>query len=129
MDIEEISNIYVAPCFINGLEAYDGEINLGTKENMISNEFAVKLYLDHKVKYGHKLVKKELIVALRGEIYFVKFIINPEEDNVEPGVVLERSFIRLTKGIADFGNEVITIYLKLDPFLDSSGETKKIDDD
>ncbi|GJX99215.1 hypothetical protein Tco_0356234 [Tanacetum coccineum] len=30
------------------------------------------------------MVKKEIIVALRGEIYFVKFIINPEEDDVEP---------------------------------------------
>ncbi|GJY70612.1 retrovirus-related pol polyprotein from transposon TNT 1-94 [Tanacetum coccineum] len=52
---------------------------------MISNEFTVKLCLDHKVKNGNKVVKKELIVALRGEIYFVKFILNPEEDDVEPG--------------------------------------------
>ncbi|GKD70266.1 hypothetical protein Tco_1324356, partial [Tanacetum coccineum] len=74
-------------------------------------------------------VKKELIVALIGEIYFVKFIINPEEDDVEPGVVLGRSFMRLTKGIADFRNEIITIYPKLDPFLDSSGEKEKISDD
>ncbi|GJR49530.1 ribonuclease H-like domain-containing protein [Tanacetum coccineum] len=80
---EEISDRFVAPCFVNGLEAYDGEINLGVEENMISNEFAVKLCLEHEVKRGNKVVKKELIVALRGEIYFVKFIINPEEDDVE----------------------------------------------
>nr|GEY33325.1 hypothetical protein [Tanacetum cinerariifolium] len=43
MDTEEVSDRYVAPCFVNGLEAYDGEINLGTEENMISNEFAMKL--------------------------------------------------------------------------------------
>ncbi|GJY12157.1 hypothetical protein Tco_0381466 [Tanacetum coccineum] len=129
MDTEEISDIYVAPCFVNVLESYEGEINLGKEENMISYEFAVKLCLDHEVKCGHKVVKKELIVALRGEIYFVKFIINPEEDDVEPGVVLGRSFMRLTKGIADFGNETITIYPELDPFLDSSRETEKIDDD
>nr|GEV49220.1 hypothetical protein [Tanacetum cinerariifolium] len=55
-------------------------------ENMISNEYAVNLCLEHEVKRGNKVVKKELIVALRGEIYFVKFIINPEEDDVEPGV-------------------------------------------
>ncbi|GKA72884.1 hypothetical protein Tco_0779100 [Tanacetum coccineum] len=61
---------------------------------------------------------KELIVALRGEIYFVKFIINPEEDDIEPGVVLGRSFLRLTKGITYFGNEIITIYPDLDPFND-----------
>ncbi|GJT18707.1 hypothetical protein Tco_0877413 [Tanacetum coccineum] len=66
------------------------------------------------VKNGEKVVKKELIVALRGEIYFVKFIINPEEDDIEPGVVLGRSFLRLTKGIADFGNIIITIYPDLE---------------
>ncbi|GJY45134.1 hypothetical protein Tco_0433347 [Tanacetum coccineum] len=129
METEEISDRYVAPCFVNGLEAYDDVINLGKEENMISNEFAVKLCLDHEVKYGHKVVKKELIIALRGEIYFVKVIINPKEDDVEPGVVLGRSFMRLTKGITDFGNETITIYQELDHFLDCSGETKKIDDE
>ncbi|GJW30578.1 hypothetical protein Tco_0047453 [Tanacetum coccineum] len=48
MDTEEISDRYVAPCFVNGLEAYNGEINLRTEENMISNEFAVKLCLEHE---------------------------------------------------------------------------------
>nr|GEY82747.1 hypothetical protein [Tanacetum cinerariifolium] len=62
---------------------------------MISNEFAVKLCLEHK-------------------------------DDVKPGVVLGRSFMRLTKGIVDFRNGTVTIYLKLDPFLDSSGEEEKI---
>ncbi|GKA74244.1 hypothetical protein Tco_0780546 [Tanacetum coccineum] len=66
-------------------KAYDVEINLRVEENMISNEYVVKLCLEHKVKRGNKIVKKELIVALRGEIYFVKFIINLEEDIVEPG--------------------------------------------
>ncbi|GJX68258.1 hypothetical protein Tco_0303985 [Tanacetum coccineum] len=118
MDTEEISDRYVTPCFVNGLEGYDGEINLRAEENMILNEFAVKLCLEYEVKHGNKVVKKELIVSLRGEIYFVKFIFNPEEDDVEPRVVLGRSFMRLTKGIADFRNETITIYLELDPFLD-----------
>ncbi|GKD20052.1 hypothetical protein Tco_1221755 [Tanacetum coccineum] len=62
---EEVSDRFVAPCFVNRLEAYDGEINLGVEENMISNEFAVKLCLEHEVKRGNNLVKKELIVALR----------------------------------------------------------------
>ncbi|GJW33107.1 hypothetical protein Tco_0053139 [Tanacetum coccineum] len=84
---EEVSDRFVAPCFINGLEAYDGEINVGVEENMISNEYAVKLCLEHEVKRGNKVVKKEIIVALRGEIYFMKFIINPEKDDVEPGVI------------------------------------------
>nr|GEX68691.1 hypothetical protein [Tanacetum cinerariifolium] len=111
------------------MDSYDNEINLGMEENIISNEFAVKLCLDHEVKRGNKVVKKELIVALIGEIYFVNFIINPEKDDVEPGVVLGRSFMRLTKGNADFGNEIITIYSKLNPFLDSTGEEEKIGDD
>ncbi|GKC50666.1 hypothetical protein Tco_1073411, partial [Tanacetum coccineum] len=129
MDTEDISDRFVAPCFVNGLEAYDGEINLGVEENMISNEFAVKLCLEHEVKRGNKVVKKELIVTLRGEIYFVKFIINPKEDDVEPGVVFGRSFLRLTKAITDFETGTVTIYPELDPFLDSAEEEEKIGDD
>nr|GEU43442.1 hypothetical protein [Tanacetum cinerariifolium] len=87
METEEVSDRFVAPCFVTGLEAYDGEINLEVEENMILNEYAVKLCLEHEVKRGKKVVKKKLIVALKREIYFVKFIINPEEDNVEPGVI------------------------------------------
>ncbi|GJV04744.1 hypothetical protein Tco_1338313 [Tanacetum coccineum] len=101
MDTEEISDRYVVPCFVSGLE----------------------------VKRGHKVVKKELIIALRGDIYFVMLIINPKEDDVEPGVVLGRSFMRLTNGIADFGNGTVTIYPELNPFLDSSREEEKIGDD
>nr|GEV34141.1 hypothetical protein [Tanacetum cinerariifolium] len=114
---EKISDRFVTPCFVNGLEAYDGEINLGIEENMISNEFAVKLCLEHEVKHGNKVVKNELIVALKGEIYFVKFILNPEEDDVEPGVIFRRSFLHLTKEIADFRTGTVTIYHELDPFL------------
>ncbi|GJY68612.1 retrovirus-related pol polyprotein from transposon TNT 1-94 [Tanacetum coccineum] len=129
MDTEEVSDRFVAPCFVNGLEAYDGEINLGVEENMISNEYAVKLCLEHEVKRGIKVVKKELIVALRGEIYFVKFIINPEEDDVEPGVILGRSFLRMTKAITDFGTGTVTIYPKIDPFLEDIEEEEKSLDD
>ncbi|GKD45499.1 hypothetical protein Tco_1270144, partial [Tanacetum coccineum] len=125
MDTEEVSDRFVAPCFVNGLEAYDGEINLGVEENMISNDFAVKLCLEHEVKRGNKLVKKEIIVALRGEIYFVKFIINPEEDDVEPGMIFRRSFLRLTKAITDFGAGTVIIYPEFDPFLDDSEKTEK----
>ncbi|GKA68448.1 ribonuclease H-like domain-containing protein [Tanacetum coccineum] len=125
MDTEEVSDRFVAPCFVNGLEAYDGEINLGVEENMISNEYAVKLCLEHEVKRGNKVVKKELIVALRGEIYFVKFIINPEEDDVEPGVILGRTFLRMTKAITDFGAGTVTIYPEFDPFLEETEEEEE----
>ncbi|GJY52774.1 putative reverse transcriptase domain-containing protein [Tanacetum coccineum] len=128
MDTEEVSDRFVAPCFVNGLEAYDGEINLGVEENMISNEYAVKLCLEHEVKRGNKVVKKELIVELRGEIYFVKFIINPEEDDVEPEVILGRSFLCMTKAITDFEAGTVTIYLEIDPFLEDIKEEKSLDD-
>nr|GFC46278.1 hypothetical protein [Tanacetum cinerariifolium] len=76
-----------------------------------------------------KLVNKELIVALRGELYFVKFVINPEEDDFEPGVILGRSFTRLAKGVVDFSNGVTTIYPELDPFENDSEKTRKRLDD
>nr|GEV64971.1 hypothetical protein [Tanacetum cinerariifolium] len=78
--------------------------------------------------YGEKWRKsseKRVLVSLKGEFYFVKFKVNPKEDDVEPNVVLGRSFMRLTKGITDFGNVVITIHPELNPFLDNSEEIEK----
>nr|GEV98517.1 hypothetical protein [Tanacetum cinerariifolium] len=99
METEEISERYVTPCFLNGLEAYDGDINLENDKNLISNEFAVKLCLEH------------------------------EEDDIKPGVVLGRSFLRLTNGIAVFRNRIITIYLDLNPFSNDSDKTNDSGDD
>ncbi|GKD56040.1 hypothetical protein Tco_1289427 [Tanacetum coccineum] len=45
METDEVSERYITPCFINGLEAYDGEIHLAFDENLISNEFAVKSFI------------------------------------------------------------------------------------
>ncbi|GJR37910.1 hypothetical protein Tco_1213594 [Tanacetum coccineum] len=129
METDEVSELYIAPCFVNGLEAYDGEINLGLDENLISNEYIVKLCLDYEVKKGNKVVKKELIVALKGELYFVKFIINPKEDDAEPGVIFGRSFMRLVNGIVDFGSGVITVYPVEDQFVDDYEKTEKSMDD
>nr|GEY28569.1 hypothetical protein [Tanacetum cinerariifolium] len=61
METEEVSERYISPFFVNGLKAYDGEINLEQGKNLISNEFAVNLCLDHEVTYGDNVVKKELI--------------------------------------------------------------------
>ncbi|GJU75052.1 hypothetical protein Tco_1266457 [Tanacetum coccineum] len=74
---------------MNGLYASDGEINLEKNDNLISNDYAVKLCLEYEVRKGKKLVKKELMVLLRGEIYFGQFIINPEVDEFEPGLLTE----------------------------------------
>ncbi|GJW03071.1 hypothetical protein Tco_1561927 [Tanacetum coccineum] len=104
METDEISERYIAPCFVNGLEAFDGEVNLAFDENLISNEII-------------------------GELYFVKFIINPEGDDFEPGVILGRSFLRLAQGVVDFGNGVITIYPEPNPFEEDSEKTGKSSDD
>nr|GEX34984.1 hypothetical protein [Tanacetum cinerariifolium] len=128
METDEISKRHIVPCFMNGLEAYDGEVNLEFDENLISNEFAVKLCLDYEIKKGKKLVKKELIVSLKGELYFVKFIIKPEEDDSEPRVILGRLFPKLAHRVVDFDNGVITIYPKLYPFEDDSEKTRKSSD-
>ncbi|GKD81300.1 hypothetical protein Tco_1348139 [Tanacetum coccineum] len=102
IETDEISERYIAPCFGNGLEAFDREVNLAFDENMISNKFA---------------------------LYFIKFIINPEEDDFEPGVILGRSFLRLAQGVINFRNGVITIYPKPDPFEEESEKTGKSSDD
>nr|GEW92890.1 hypothetical protein [Tanacetum cinerariifolium] len=74
-EIYEVSERYIASCFVNGLEAYD------------------------------------------------------EEDDVEPGLILGRSFMRLAKRIVDFGNGVVTIYPEPDPFEDDFEKTEKSPDD
>nr|GEX52666.1 hypothetical protein [Tanacetum cinerariifolium] len=83
MEMDEISEGYITSCIVNGLEAYDGE--------------------ERK-----KLFKKELIIALKGELYFVKFILNPEKDDSEPEVILGRSFLRLAHGVVDFAGGHLT---------------------
>ncbi|GJY87654.1 putative reverse transcriptase domain-containing protein [Tanacetum coccineum] len=100
-----------------------------TIEHDLSNRIEVKLCLEHEVKRGNKVVKKELIVALRGEIYFGKFIINLEEDDVEPRVILGRTFVRMTKAITDFRAGTVTTYPDIDPFLEDIEEEEKSLDD
>ncbi|GJT53548.1 ribonuclease H-like domain-containing protein [Tanacetum coccineum] len=115
-----------APEYTDTAGSKEKKINLALDENLISNEFAVKLCLDYEVKKGNKVVKKELIVALRGELYFFKFIINPKEDDIEPEVILGRSFIRLVKGIVDFGNGMITLDgEELPPFVCKMGKSSR----
>ncbi|GJV42397.1 hypothetical protein Tco_1420837 [Tanacetum coccineum] len=59
----------------------------------------------------------------------MQFFINPEEDDVEPGMIFGRSFLRMTKEITDFGAETITIYPDIDPFLEKTKEEEKSNDD
>nr|GEY75120.1 hypothetical protein [Tanacetum cinerariifolium] len=96
METEEVCKCYITSCFVERLEAYDGVTDLEYKKNLISNEFAVKLGLQYEVKKnGEKVVNRKLLVALKGELYFVGFVINLEEDDVEPGVIFRRSFLKL----------------------------------
>ncbi|GJU56375.1 hypothetical protein Tco_1230089 [Tanacetum coccineum] len=75
MDTEEDSDRYIAQCFVNGLYASDGEINLEKNDILISNDYAVKLCLEYEVRNGKKLVKKELMRSANA-------IVNFEEDTI-----------------------------------------------
>nr|GEV78763.1 hypothetical protein [Tanacetum cinerariifolium] len=50
METEEVCERYITPCFVEGLDAYDGITDLEYEKNMISNEFAVKLRLPYELK-------------------------------------------------------------------------------
>ncbi|GJW84582.1 hypothetical protein Tco_0157727 [Tanacetum coccineum] len=95
--IKEVCKRYITSFFVEGLDAYDGETDLEYKKNLISNEFA-------------------------GKLYFVSFIINPKEDDVELGVIFRLSFLRLANGIVDFRNEILTICPDLITFNDDSDD-------
>nr|GEW97852.1 hypothetical protein [Tanacetum cinerariifolium] len=58
----------------------------------------------------------------------MEFIINPEEDDSDPRVILGRSFLRLAHRVVDFDNKVITIYPEPDPFEDNYEKTGKRSD-
>ncbi|GJX61621.1 hypothetical protein Tco_0294521 [Tanacetum coccineum] len=107
----------------------------GSKEKKVTKALSFykmetdELCLDYEVKKRNKVVKKELIVALKGELYFFKFIINPKEDDMEPEVIIGRSFMRLVNGIVNFGRGVITVYPEqlggeeLPPFVCKMGKS------
>ncbi|GJV98746.1 hypothetical protein Tco_1553998 [Tanacetum coccineum] len=102
---------------------YRGTTKSGRKREIKSFTFSRMETEEVRVeKNGERVVTREVLVLLRGGLYFVSFIINPEEDDVEPGVIFGRSFLRLTKGIVDFGNGILTIYLDLVTFNDVSDE-------
>ncbi|GKD43543.1 reverse transcriptase domain-containing protein [Tanacetum coccineum] len=120
MKTEGKSERYIAPCFVNGHDVPDVEINLGNYENLISSNLAAKLFLKLKDKRGDKVVVRKLLVIIKGEVYHVKFIVNPNEGDSTPGIVLGRSFLKTSRGIVDLGKGVMTIYPDPDPFHDNS---------
>ncbi|GKC18951.1 hypothetical protein Tco_1021101 [Tanacetum coccineum] len=123
METKEVCKRYITLCFMKGIDAYDGITDLEYEKILISNEFAVKLRLQYEVKKnGEKGVNRKLLVALKGELYFVGFVINPEEDDVEPGVIFGRSFLKISKAIVDFGNNILTIYPDIITFNSDSDD-------
>ncbi|GJR14070.1 hypothetical protein Tco_0796722 [Tanacetum coccineum] len=67
MESEEVCERYITPCFVKGLDAYNGVTDLKYEKNLISNEFVVKLGLAFEVmKNGEKVVNQKLRVALKG---------------------------------------------------------------
>ncbi|GJY47647.1 hypothetical protein Tco_0436710 [Tanacetum coccineum] len=90
---------------------------------------AVGLCLRFKDKKGDKVVKKELPIILKGEVYLVKFIINPVRDDIVPGIVLGRSFLKITRGVVDFGKGIMTIYPDYDSFHDDTDNSDNSEDD
>ncbi|GJS71657.1 hypothetical protein Tco_0704498 [Tanacetum coccineum] len=59
MYTEEDSDRYIAQCFVNGLYASDGEINLEKNDNLISNDYAVKLCLIIRLERRKKIKLKK----------------------------------------------------------------------
>ncbi|GJV85590.1 hypothetical protein Tco_1525488 [Tanacetum coccineum] len=94
MYTEDGSDCYIAQCFVNGLYASDGEINLEMDDNLISNDYT--------------------------------FVINPEEDEFEPGLIFGRSFLRSANAMVNFKEGTIRIQPDFDPFLLSSDEEKNM---
>ncbi|GJY89431.1 hypothetical protein Tco_0504627 [Tanacetum coccineum] len=76
------------------------------------------------------------LYASDGEINFEKndnlisndyaIIINPEEDEFEPGLIFERLFLCFANAMVNFGEWTITIQPNFDPFLLSSDEEKNL---
>ncbi|GKE75840.1 hypothetical protein Tco_1537881 [Tanacetum coccineum] len=58
METEEVCERYITPCFVEGLDSYDGETDLEYEKNMIFNEFAVKICLEYEgiVNFGNGIL-------------------------------------------------------------------------
>ncbi|GJW29975.1 reverse transcriptase domain-containing protein [Tanacetum coccineum] len=113
IESEEVCERYITPCFVEGLDDFDGVTDLEYEKNLLLNEFVVKLGFTYVViKNGDKVVDQKLLVSLKGELYFIDFIVNPKEDDVEPCVIFGQYFLKHAKAIIDFRNGILTIWPK-----------------
>ncbi|GKD29451.1 reverse transcriptase domain-containing protein [Tanacetum coccineum] len=92
-------------------------------EGKSESNLAARLFLKLKDKRRDKVVVRKLLVIIKGEVYHVKFIVNPNEGDSTPGIVLGMSFLKTSRGIIDLGKGVMTIYPDLDPFHDNSNSS------
>nr|GEY95796.1 hypothetical protein [Tanacetum cinerariifolium] len=121
-EINEVGERYIAPCFVNGLEAYDGEINLAFDENLISNEYAVKLCLDYEVELDGKIIKEkeEPVKRIKGEAL-------KEKDNPGAFIFPIRLEGKVNENVlADTGSDINTMPYRIYETLERE-ETKKLD--
>ncbi|GKF34638.1 hypothetical protein Tco_0107838, partial [Tanacetum coccineum] len=66
MYTKEDSDRYITQCFVNGLYASDGEINLEKNENLILNDYAVKLCFEYERALAHNIdVRYEILEEVR----------------------------------------------------------------
>ncbi|GJY04447.1 hypothetical protein Tco_0370387 [Tanacetum coccineum] len=83
METDEISERYIEPCFVNGLEAFDGEIYLAFDENLISNEFAkgkdIRLFLKIILRSAKGIVNfREGTITIQPD--FDPFLLSSDEE-------------------------------------------------
>nr|GEZ11278.1 hypothetical protein [Tanacetum cinerariifolium] len=131
METDEISERYIAPCFVNGLEAYDGEVNLEFDENLISNEYAVKLCLDYeildeiwedKVELDGKTIKEEedAVNRIKGEAL-------KEKDDPDAFIFPLMLEVKVNENaLADTGSDINTMPYRIYEMLGRE-EMRKID--
>ncbi|GJR59764.1 reverse transcriptase domain-containing protein [Tanacetum coccineum] len=64
IESKEVCEQYITPCFVEGLDAFDGITDLKYEKNLLSNEFVVQLGLTYEVmKDGDKVVDQKLLLA------------------------------------------------------------------
>ncbi|GKD33680.1 transposase, Ptta/En/Spm, transposase, Tnp1/En/Spm-like protein [Tanacetum coccineum] len=80
IETEEVCEWYITPCFVEGLDAYDGITDLEYEKNLISNEFAVKLRLPYELrKNDERVVSREVLVSLKdGEFEVEEEVVGEE---------------------------------------------------
>jgi hypothetical protein len=120
----EVGGKYVRPCYIEGLFASNRILDLDQDKNFISQEYVVNLNLKYEVlENGDKKIDKMLSMKLVGETmgdyikktksYELEFYVNPEEDDVEPDVILGRAFMKHTRSIVNYQYGEITLWAEV----------------